>query len=42
MTRYHVVPDQRLLKTDLQRGGYKPTMLGVSYQLGIFPRDGKV
>ncbi|XP_055087632.1 stabilin-2 [Periophthalmus magnuspinnatus] len=41
-TRYHVVPTQYLLKTDLQMGGYKPTMLGHPFQLGIFPRDGKL
>ncbi|XP_071400423.1 stabilin-2, partial [Centroberyx affinis] len=41
-TRYHVVLSERLLKTDLQAGGYKETMLGFSYQLGIFPRDGKL
>lgn len=41
-TRYHVVTAERLLKTDLQPGGYKQTMLGFSYQLSIFPRDGKV
>ncbi|XP_026003013.1 stabilin-2 [Astatotilapia calliptera] len=41
-TRYHVVASQRLLKTDLQLGGYKETMLGFSFQLGIFPRDGKL
>lgn len=33
---------ERLLKTDLQPGGYKQTMLGFSFQLGIFPQDGKV
>uniref|UniRef100_A0A3Q4I1D9 Stabilin 2 n=1 Tax=Neolamprologus brichardi TaxID=32507 RepID=A0A3Q4I1D9_NEOBR len=41
-TCYHVVASQRLLKTDLQLGGYKETMLGFSFQLGIFPRDGKL
>eukprot|EP00066_Takifugu_rubripes_P026344 XP_011615610.1 PREDICTED: stabilin-2 [Takifugu rubripes] len=41
-TRYHVVTAERLLKTDLQPGGYKQTMLGFSFQLGIFPRDGKL
>ncbi|XP_047431437.1 stabilin-2 isoform X2 [Mugil cephalus] len=41
-TRYHVVPLQRLLKTDLQPGGYKQTLLGGSFQLGIYPRDGKL
>lgn len=33
---------QRLLKTDLQAGGYKQTMLGFSFQLAVFPRDGQV
>ncbi|XP_033470098.2 stabilin-2 isoform X1 [Epinephelus lanceolatus] len=41
-TRYHVVASERLLKTDLQSGGYKQTLLGFSFQLGIFPRDGKL
>ncbi|XP_029968953.1 stabilin-2 isoform X2 [Salarias fasciatus] len=41
-TRYHVVPAQRLLRTDLQQGGYKQTLLGFSFQLGIYPRDGKL
>lgn len=41
-TRFHVVIDERLLKTDLQSGSYKETLLGFSYQVGIFPRDGKV
>ncbi|XP_028254125.1 stabilin-2 isoform X2 [Parambassis ranga] len=41
-TRYHVVLSERLLKTDLQPGGYKETLLGFSFQLGIFPRDGKL
>ncbi|XP_056132482.1 stabilin-2 isoform X2 [Lampris incognitus] len=41
-TRYHIVPSERLLKTDLQAGGYKKTLLGFSYQLGFFPRDGKL
>ncbi|XP_040886255.1 stabilin-2 isoform X2 [Toxotes jaculatrix] len=41
-TRYHVVAAERLLKTDLQPGGYKQTLLGFSFQLGIFPREGKL
>ncbi|XP_022068333.2 stabilin-2 isoform X1 [Acanthochromis polyacanthus] len=41
-TRYHIVASHRLLKTDLQSGGYKQTLLGFSFQLGIFPRDGKL
>ncbi|XP_026182637.1 stabilin-2 isoform X2 [Mastacembelus armatus] len=41
-TRYHVVLSERLLKTDLQPGGYKQTMLGFSFQIGIFPRDRKL
>ncbi|XP_078127855.1 stabilin-2 [Sander vitreus] len=41
-TRYHVVASERLLKTDLQLGGYKQTLLGFSFQLAIFPRDGKL
>lgn len=41
-TRYHVVASERLLKTDLQPGGYKETLLGFSFQLSFVPRDGKV
>ncbi|XP_071358845.1 stabilin-2 isoform X1 [Trachinotus anak] len=41
-TRYHVVMSERLLKTDLQPGGYRETLLGFSFQLGFFPRDGKL
>ncbi|MED6292580.1 hypothetical protein CHARACLAT_001866, partial [Characodon lateralis] len=41
-TRYHVVLAERLLKTDLQPGGYKETLLGFRFQLGIYPRDGKL
>ncbi|XP_015254887.1 PREDICTED: stabilin-2 [Cyprinodon variegatus] len=41
-TRYHVVLAERLLKTDLQPGGYKKTLLGFPFQLGIYPRDGKL
>lgn len=37
-----MVTAERLLNTDLQHGGYKKTMLGFSFQLGIFPRDGQV
>ncbi|XP_059181662.1 stabilin-2 [Centropristis striata] len=41
-TRYHVVASERLLKTDLAPGGYRQTLLGFSFQIGIFPRDGKL
>ncbi|XP_054623431.1 stabilin-2 isoform X2 [Dunckerocampus dactyliophorus] len=41
-TRYHLVASERLLKTDLQSGGYKETLLGFRFQLGFFPRDGKL
>ncbi|KAM4711664.1 stabilin-2 [Anableps anableps] len=41
-TRYHVVLAERLLKTDLQPGGYKETLLGFPLRLGIYPRDGKL
>lgn len=40
--RYHVVASERLFKTDLQPGGYKRTLLGFPFQLGFYPRDGKV
>ncbi|XP_041833045.1 stabilin-2 [Melanotaenia boesemani] len=41
-TRYHVVASECLLKTDLQSGGYKQTLLGSSFELAVFPRDGKL
>lgn len=41
-TRYHVVLAERLLKTDLQPGGYRETLLGFPFQIGIYPRNGKV
>nr|XP_019961729.1 PREDICTED: stabilin-2-like [Paralichthys olivaceus] len=41
-TRYHVVAAERLLKTDLQPGGYKQTLLGFSFQLAIMLREGKL
>ncbi|KAM7367455.1 hypothetical protein PAMP_015355 [Pampus punctatissimus] len=41
-TRYHLVASERLLNTDLQSGGYKKTLLGFSFELGIYPRDGQL
>ncbi|KAJ8411408.1 hypothetical protein AAFF_G00174140 [Aldrovandia affinis] len=41
-TRYHVILSERLMKKDLRDGVYKETMLGFSFQLGFFLRDGKV
>ncbi|CAB1434831.1 unnamed protein product, partial [Pleuronectes platessa] len=41
-TRYHVVAAERLLKTDLQPGGYKQTLLGFSFQLAFVLREGKL
>lgn len=40
--RYHVVASERLLQTDLQPGGHKETLLGFSFQLGFYLRNGKV
>ncbi|XP_062339471.1 stabilin-2 [Osmerus eperlanus] len=42
LTQYHIVPNQRLLRSDLEGGAYKDTMLGFSYQLEILPKDGKL
>lgn len=39
---YHVVASERLLQTDLQSGLHKKTLLGFSYQLGFYLRNGKV
>ncbi|TSK13306.1 Stabilin-2 [Bagarius yarrelli] len=36
VTQYHIVLDETLKQSDLQDGLYKDTMLGFSYQLGIF------
>ncbi|XP_029351188.1 stabilin-2 isoform X1 [Echeneis naucrates] len=41
-TRYHVVTSERLLKTDLQHGGYRRTLLGFNFQIGFFPQDGQL
>ncbi|XP_075900072.1 stabilin-2 isoform X3 [Nelusetta ayraudi] len=40
--RYHVVASERLLQTDLQPGGHKETLLGFSFQLGFYLRNGKL
>lgn len=40
--RYHVVGSERLLQTDLQPGVHKKTLLGFSYQLSFYLRNGKV
>lgn len=40
--RYHVVASERLLQTDLRLGLHKKTLLGFSYQLGFYLRNGKV
>ncbi|KAM6153254.1 stabilin-2 [Erethizon dorsatum] len=37
--RYHVVLEEKLLKTDLRNGMHRETMLGPSYLLGFFLRD---
>ncbi|XP_063761654.1 stabilin-2 isoform X2 [Eleginops maclovinus] len=41
-TRYHVVLSERLLRTDLQPGGFRASMLGGNFQLRFNPRDGKL
>ncbi|GAA6102753.1 stabilin-2 [Tachysurus ichikawai] len=42
VTQYHIVLDETLKQGDLQDGLYKDTMLGFSYQLGIFLSDSNV
>uniref|UniRef100_A0A665V3G4 Stabilin 2 n=1 Tax=Echeneis naucrates TaxID=173247 RepID=A0A665V3G4_ECHNA len=37
-TRYHVVTSERLLKTDLQHGGYRRTLLGFNFQIAVCER----
>ncbi|XP_076861229.1 stabilin-2-like isoform X2 [Brachyhypopomus gauderio] len=39
VTRYHIVLGETLSQADLQDGLYRDTMLGFSYQLGIFHKD---
>ncbi|XP_017567677.1 stabilin-2 isoform X2 [Pygocentrus nattereri] len=39
VTKYHIVLGETLKQGDLQDGLYKDTMLGFSYQLGIFRND---
>ena len=42
MLRYHVVLEEKLLRNDLHHGMHRETMLGFSYLLGFFLRDGQV
>ncbi|XP_053506197.1 stabilin-2 [Ictalurus furcatus] len=39
VTQYHIVLDETLKQADLQDGLYKGTLLGFSYQLGIFSNN---
>ncbi|XP_010779612.1 stabilin-2-like, partial [Notothenia coriiceps] len=41
-TRYHVVLSERLLRTELQPGGFRASMLGESFQLRFSPREGEL
>uniref|UniRef100_A0A452G9R1 Stabilin-2 n=1 Tax=Capra hircus TaxID=9925 RepID=A0A452G9R1_CAPHI len=40
--RYHVVLEEKLLRNDLHHGMHRETMLGFSYLLGFFLRDGQL
>lgn len=40
--RYHIVLGEKLLKNNLHNGMHRETMLGFSYQVGVFLRDGQV
>ncbi|XP_030633246.1 stabilin-2 [Chanos chanos] len=42
VTQYHIVLSERLRQRDIEDGMYKDTMLGYSFQLGIFLRDNKM
>uniref|UniRef100_A0A8C2NPX9 Stabilin-2 n=1 Tax=Capra hircus TaxID=9925 RepID=A0A8C2NPX9_CAPHI len=42
MLRYHVVLEEKLLRNDLHHGMHRETMLGFSYLLGFFLRDGQL
>ncbi|XP_061085042.1 stabilin-2 [Conger conger] len=41
-TQNHIILTERLMKSDLRSGVYKDTMLGFSFQVGFFLRDGNV
>ncbi|KAJ8245363.1 hypothetical protein GJAV_G00269960 [Gymnothorax javanicus] len=41
-TRNHIIMTEKLMRSDLLNGVYKETMLGFSYQVGFFLRDGNV
>ncbi|XP_040137746.2 stabilin-2 [Ictidomys tridecemlineatus] len=40
--RYHVVPEEKLLKNELHQGMHRETMLGFSYLLGFFLHNGQL
>lgn len=42
MTQYHIILNENLKDGDLVDGLYKDTMLGFSYQLGIFRQEKEV
>ncbi|KAJ8333295.1 hypothetical protein SKAU_G00421910 [Synaphobranchus kaupii] len=41
-TQNHIILAEKLMKNDLRNGAYKETMLGFSFQVGVFLRDGNV
>uniref|UniRef100_A0A672URK9 Stabilin 2 n=1 Tax=Strigops habroptila TaxID=2489341 RepID=A0A672URK9_STRHB len=40
--RYHIVLGEKLLKNNLHNGMHRETMLGFSYQVGVFLHDGQL
>lgn len=42
VTQYHIILNENLKDGDLVDGLYKDTMLGFSYQLGIFRQEKEV
>lgn len=40
--RYHIVLEEKLLKSDMHNGMHRETMLGFSYQVGFFLQNDQV
>lgn len=40
--RYHIILGQQLMKNDMHEGMHRETLLGSSYQVGFFMRNGEV
>ncbi|XP_078423897.1 stabilin-2 [Cetorhinus maximus] len=42
LIRYHVILDQKLMESDMRNGMHRETMLGFSFQVGFFHRNGQL